>query len=501
MSLATIQTRASVGLNAPMVHVEVHLSSGLPAFHLVGLPEAAVKESKDRVRSAIINSQFDFPASRITVNLAPADLPKEGGRFDLAIALGILLASKQIKCSNIDHYEFLGELALSGHLRPVRAVISSAQAAVKDRHLLIVAKENGPQAAMVSEKTHFIANHLLDVCAHLQGQQVLPQCTKPVPQPPNFANDFADVKGQLQAKKALEVAAAGGHHLLMSGPPGCGKSMLAARLPSILPMLNEQQAIAKSAVESLCHSELNWQQLFIPSFRAPHHSASSVALVGGGNPPKPGEISLAHLGVLFLDELPEFIRPVLEALREPLENRHITISRANQQAVFPADFQLIAAMNPCPCGGFGSLKQTCRCTPERIRRYQQKISGPLLDRFDIHLSLQETPKELIINPGQVTEASSESIAKRVLAAKAFQYERQGKSNHLLSSKELQQQLQLNSQGKQCLSQASEKLGLSARAIQKTMRVARTLADLKQQNACTEAEILEALSFRQSLWQA
>lgn len=494
MSLAILATRAQTGLNAPKVTVEVHLSNGLPAFNLVGLPETAVKESKDRVRSAIINSQFEFPSKRITINLAPADLPKEGGRYDLAIALGILLASGQIHGKNLDKYECIGELALTGELRPVKGCLPVANACKKEQHCLILPSANANEAALC-ETEHLSANSLLSVCAHLEGKTLL----EPVDKPDNISRthykDFSEVKGQHQAKRALEIAASGSHNLLMMGPPGCGKSMLAERMVSILPSLSYDEALEKLAIESICHNQLEPERFYQRAYRAPHHSASAVALVGGGNPPKPGEISLAHCGVLFLDELAEFQRPALEALREPMESRKITISRANQQAQYPADFQLIAAMNPCPCGFFGSGQQACNCSSEQVRRYRGKISGPMLDRFDLHIQLQATPSHLIINPRKQLEENSASIAERVNKAKALQQNRQGKSNHLLNNAELQQ-TGFEQKAKETLETFANQLKLSARAIERAMRVSRTIADLEASPTIKREHIIEALSFRQ-----
>ena len=498
MSIAIIRTRAVVALDAPQVTVEAHLSNGLPAFNLVGLPETAVRESKDRVRSAIINSQFEFPARRITINLAPADLPKEGGRFDLAIALGILAASGQIPLHMLEHYEFLGELALTGELRPVRGVLCAAMRCRDTQRQLVVPVANGEEAALAAGEQHRVADDLLTLCTHLHGRGELQTANVNANhddlQTP--AADMADIKGQQQARRALEIAAAGGHNLLYEGPPGCGKSMLAQRLPGILPKMHHNEALSQLAIRSITRplgSLDGWMQR---PFRAPHHSASMAALVGGGNPPAPGEVSLAHQGVLFLDELPEFQRNVLEALREPLEAGHISISRAGQQAVFPADFMLVAAMNPCPCGYFTDPQQACRCTPHEIQRYRRKISGPLLDRIDMHLNLQPTPLDLITQTSQAAE-SSNTIRQRVQQARNRQLTRQGKSNAELQGDELHAHAQLDDNALALLQRLADKLHLSARALQRSLRVARTIADLQQQNRVSSHHISEACSYRQT----
>lgn len=496
MSLAIVYTRAQVGVDAPLVTVEAHLSNGLPSLSIVGLPETAVKESKDRVRSALINSHFEFPARRITINLAPADLPKEGGRYDLAIALGILAASEQIPREGLQSKEFLGELALSGELRHVRGALPAAIAAGKDGRALVVPESNGEEAALCRRTTVYQAGNLLQVCAQLHGREDLPRAR--FSEPKRFTRDFghypdlSDVKGQAQAKRALEVAAAGGHNILFYGPPGTGKTMLASRLPGILPPLAEEDALEAAAVASIASGQVpeNWLER---PFRAPHHTASAVALVGGGSNPKPGEVSLAHRGVLFLDELPEFQRQVLEVLREPLESGQICISRAKAQATFPAAFQLIAAMNPCPCGYLGTGDDRCHCTPDQVMRYRRKISGPLLDRFDLHVAVNAVDTRRF----QQSSAGEESagIRTRVEACRERQERRQEKPNCRLSGKELEKVCELDGDQRALLEGAMENLGLSARAYHRTLRVARTLADMAGTTKVGTDHLTEALGYR------
>lgn len=494
MSLAILYSRSRLGVNAPLITVEVHLSNGLPSLTIVGMPEVAVKESKDRVRSAILNSEFEFPSRRITVNLAPADLPKQGGQFDLPIALGILAASGQIPSDKLNRFEFLGELALNGELRPIRGALPAAIACGDQDRILICPQANAVEAALCKTTPVQSASSLLSVCAHLCGQTELP-ITEHSPESPvrKVHLDISDVKGQLQAKRALEIAAAGEHHLLLYGPPGTGKSMLAQRLPGILPPLNQRAMLEVASVLSVS-SSTPLEGLPQRPFAAPHHTASAVSLVGGGTQPRPGEISLAHRGVLFLDELPEFQRQVLEVLREPLETGEIRISRATAQVEFPARFQLIAAMNPCPCGYQGSTDNRCQCTPDQVRRYRNKISGPLLDRIDMHVPVTAL-KQGELRHGDTGE-SSQDVQARVLDARKRQRARgQQAPNGQLQSTDIEQFCQLDDKQWQFLEQATQRLGMSARATHRVIKVARTIADLAGEEGIQQAHLTEALSYR------
>ena len=502
MSLAVLRSRALAGLAAPEVTVEVHLASGLPSFTLVGLPDTEVKEARDRVRAAIQNCGFEFPQRRITVNLAPADLPKESGRFDLPIALGILIASGQIKAPDLDGHEFVGELALSGELRAVRGTLAMCAAIRheagpqhKAARAFVLPLDSAPEAALIEGMSILPAKNLLQVCAHLAGRELLAPFA--VPPAPTFAHypDLAEVKGQAQAKRALEVAAAGGHSLLMSGPPGAGKSMLAQRLPGLLPPMTSTEALESAAVHSLAGSFklAHWNQR---PFRAPHHSASSAALVGGGGTPRPGEISLAHNGTLFLDELPEFQRGVLEALREPLETGQINIARAAHRAEFPARFQLVAAMNPCPCGWLGHPAGKCRCTPDQVARYRSKLSGPLLDRIDLMLDVPAVDEADLSARGD--GESSATVRARVTTARAVQIERQGKPNARLNPDEVDRHARPDEAGAQLLKQAMARLSLTARAYHRILKVARSIADLAGAAQINSAHVAEAIHYRRGL---
>jgi magnesium chelatase family protein len=496
MALATIYSRGRAGIHAPLVTVEVHVANGLPAMSIVGLPEAAVKESKDRVRGAILNSRFDFPAQRITINLAPADLPKEGGRFDLAIALGILAASGQIPTAQLSDYECIGELSLGGELRAINGTLPIAIQARNSHRKLILPRQNTAEAALVKDIEIIPAGHLLEVCAHLSGQKLIQieyQQTEPQEQTPDI--DFADVHGQYHVKRAFEIAATGAHNLLMLGPPGTGKSMIASRLPTILPLLSEEQAQETAAIASISDHGLDVANWLKPPYRAPHHTASAAALVGGGSNPRPGEISLAHNGTLFLDELPEFDRKVLEVLREPLETGRITISRAARQVDFPARFQLIAAMNPCPCGYLGDASGRCHCTSEQVMRYRAKISGPLLDRIDMHLEVPRVSHEVLRKGSPEGEETSQHIRARVVAARNIALARSGKANSVLTAKEVKQLCVLSEQGHQLLEQAMDKFGLSHRAYHRILKLARTIADLGQSNSIEIVHLSEAISYR------
>lgn len=499
MNLAFTKTRSTIGISAHPVSVEVHLSNGLPSFAMVGLAETAVKESKDRVRSAIINSHFEFPCRRITVNLGPANLPKTGSGFDLPIALGILAASGQIPHQCLSNHEFIGELALSGELRGVAAIIPAVLAAHRDEQTLIIAYANASEASLASHQGVYTAHNLREVCAYLCQSATLEH----VPCRPEIVDethqlDWSDIKGQLHAKKAMEIAACGGHSILLSGAPGSGKTMLASRFNTLLPPLSETQALECAAINSIRGKITDFKQWKSPPFRAPHHTASPVALVGGGNPPKPGEISLAHHGVLFLDELPEFNRQVLETLREPLESGHICISRAAAQIEFPAQFQLIAAMNPCPCGQWGNAQANCLCTPDRISRYLAKLSAPLLDRIDMHITIQALSQEELIKPNSNQDKLSRLIRDKVILMRELQMKRQNCINAHLSSKACEELCDLGEEEQNFLGQALNQLKLSARGFHRLLKVSRTIADMNDSPKVSLNHLKLALSFKQVL---
>jgi magnesium chelatase family protein len=495
MDISIVYSRAQAGMDAPLVEVETHLANGLPSFAIVGLPETAVRESRERVRAAITNSHFEFPSDRrITVNLAPADLPKEGGRFDLPIALGILCASGQVAEDKLPSHEFIGELALDGKLRAVPAVVTAAIAATDATRHLVVPASCAQLAAQVPTARVIAAPELLHLCAHLNGAEPIAATPAPPAHPAAEYPDLRDVVGQDSARRALEVAAAGGHNLLLIGPPGTGKTLLASRLPGILPPNTPAQTLECLALHNSFQREHGDYPVGRP-FRAPHHSASAVALVGGGAQARPGEISLAHSGVLFLDELPEFSRHTLEMLREPLESGRITLSRANRKVTYPARFQLIAAMNPCPCGYLDDPENSCKCTPEQIQKYRKRISGPLLDRMDLRVTVNRPPINLLLATDPFGEGSAE-VRARVCTAHELQKHRQSQSNATLNPSQLATHCKLATTDQLQLERACRGLKLSARGLHRVLRVARTIADLAGDKALCWRHIAEALALRE-----
>ena len=493
MSHSVVLSRAGIGLKAPLVKVEAHLSTGLPAFSVVGLPESSVRESRERVRSALICSHFKWPDRRITVSLAPAELPKGGGRFDLPIALAILVASGQLRAGTVVNREFFGELGLDGSLRHCRGLLSAVQAATLDQRAVILPAEQAKKMAVVPGSRVAAAGDLLSVCGLLKSKSLAVVAVKASTGSGRQNTDTPKISGQEVAKRCLEIAAAGGHHLLMIGPPGAGKTLLAASLPPLMEEPKPSDELELSLIRDLLGLEPNRGR----PFRAPHHNTTAAGLIGGGVNATPGEVSLAHGGVLFLDELAEFNRSVLDLLRQPLESGHISLSRAKGTYCYPARFQLVAAMNPCPCGFAGIQSERCRCKPDVVGRYQSRISGPLLDRIDLHVSLDRQPAAMLLH-GARADSDTQDLRENIDKARHFQYARQQCLNAALNNANLLRVCPMEPTVRHWFEEACDHLHLSGRGIHKTLRVARSVADLAQESTLSEVTLLEAIGYRSKL---